>query len=132
MGTIVSWFLMILRAITLLTIILAGLAVYGYSRMIITLKSINASPQFKVKPAAVIGSLLSIVTGNFVSAAAGFINSLRLDGQIACFNHSFVPLYLPEIEHEVSIGGKSCLSPIHTHALWLKPGSSETVPINAP
>jgi hypothetical protein len=131
METIVSWFLMVLGVITVLAIIMVVLAIYGYSRLVITLKSINASPQFKVKPGAVIGSLFSVITGNFVSAATRFIDSVRLDGQISCLNHSFVPLYLPDIEHEVSIGGKSCLNPIHTRALWLKPGASEAIPINA-
>ena len=130
MGAVVSWFLMVLGAITLMAIILAGLAVYGYSRLVITLKSISASPEFKMKPASVVGSLFSVITGNFVAAAGGFINGVRIDGQIACLNHSFVPLYLPHMEHEVSLGGKPCLHPVHTHEIWLKPGSSETMAIN--
>jgi hypothetical protein len=129
MWAVVSWFLMVLGLITLLAIIFIGLAVYSYRRLVITPKSISALPELKLKPASVIGSLFSAITGDFISAAAGFINGVKINSQIACINRSLIPLYIPDIEHEVSIGGKQCLNPIHTHALWLKPGSSETIPI---
>jgi hypothetical protein len=133
MWVALSWFLRALGLIVLLAIIFVVLAIYCYGRLAFTLKSVSASPEFKMRPAAVIGSLFSVVTGNFISAAGaagGLVNGVRIDGQIACLNPSFVPLYLPEIEHDVSIGGKLCQHPFHTHALWLKPGASETMPIN--
>ena len=133
MWLVVSWFLIALGLITLLTIIVAGLAIYCYSRLVFKLESISASPEFKVKPAAIVGSVLSMATGDFFSAAgaaAGLINGVRIDGQIACLNHGFLPLYLPDIDHDVSIGGKQCLKTVHTSALWLKPGGSEAIPVN--
>jgi hypothetical protein len=130
MGTIVSSFLVVLGSITLIGIVLVSLAAYSYKRLVITFKSTSASPDFKLKPTSVVGSIFSAITGNLASAAGGFINGVRLDGQITCVNNSFVPLYLPDMDHEVSIGGKSCMKMIHTYACWLKPRGSETIPIN--
>ena len=131
MGSVIGWFMMVLGVITLLAIILAGLSIYGYSKLVITIKSVRVVPEFKIKPSTVIGSLFSIVTRNFVSAAGGLLNGIRLNGQILCLNRSFVPLYFPDIEHYITIGGKRCIDSVHTHALWLWPGSRKIVPVSA-
>ena len=53
----------------------------------------------------------------------------RLDGQIIYRNRSIFPLYLPDIDHEVTICGKVCENVVHTKAAWLKPVSDEIIPI---
>jgi hypothetical protein len=127
---VAGWFFIVLGALALLVIILLCLAVYSYRRLEISFKTVSACPDFKFKPASVIGSLFSAFTGNYIAAAGGFINGVRLDGRISVLNHSFVPLYLPAIDHEVFIGGKSCAKMIHTPALWLKPRRGEAIPIS--
>jgi hypothetical protein len=130
MWSFFSWFLIVLGFIALIAIFILGLAVYSYRRLVITVKSFSSSPDFKLKPTSVIGSLVNVITGNYVAAVAGFVNGVNLHGEIACINHSFVPLYLPGIEHKVSIGGRSCLNAFHTNAKWLWPGASNTIPID--
>ena len=110
--------------------ILVALTIYSYRKLEITFKYNSVSPDFNFKPTSVIGSIFSAITGTLVSAAGGFVNGVRLDGQVTCLNHSFLPLYLPDIEHEVLIDGKSCMNVVRTYALWLKPRASETIPIN--
>ena len=121
--------MIVLGAITVIALIVVLLVLFSYRRLTFTLKPISAFPEFKFKLASLIGSVVSFIARNFVSAAGGFVSGLKLNGQIIIHNHSFMPLYFPAIEHEVSIGGKSCLNTVCTRALWLRPGASVTLPV---
>jgi hypothetical protein len=129
MGSAFSWVLIVLGGVTLFAILLAVLAFLSYRRLSVTIKPISAFPEFKFKLASMIGSVVSFIARNFVSAAGGFVSGVKLNGQVIIQNHSFIPLYFPAIEHQVSIGGKSCLNTVCTRSLWLKPGASVTLPV---
>ena len=127
---VIVWFLAGLGGLTLLAIVICALAVYAYSRLVITFRSVSVAPDFKATPTSILGSIWNAIRGNLVSAAGGFVNGVRLDGEIICRNRSLFPLYLPDIDHEVSIGGKACENIVHTQAAWLKPLTDETIPIH--
>jgi hypothetical protein len=127
---IVVWFLAVLGALTLVSALLAVLVVLSYTRISVTFESVSASPDFKLNPTSVLGSIWNAIRGNLISAAGGFVNGVRLDGKIICRNRSVIPLYLPDIDHEVTVGGKACENIVHTKALWLMPGKNETIPVN--
>lgn len=128
--SVIVWFLAALGAVTLLAVILAVLTVFAYTRLVITFKSVSVSPDFNLKPASVMGSIFNAIMGNLVGAAGGFVNGVKLDGQIICRNRSIIPLYLPDIEHEVTVGGKLCQNVVKTPARWLAPLRDEAIPIN--
>ena len=128
--TIIVWLLAVLGGVALIAVVLAALSVFSYTRLAITFKSVSASPDFKLKPASVIGSIWNAIRGDLVSAAGGFVNGVRLDGRIICKNRSIMPLYLPDIDHEVTIGGKPCENIVHTKSVWLGPFGMESIPIN--
>jgi hypothetical protein len=128
--SVIVWILTILGLLTLLAVAAVAVAVFSYSRIEITFKSVSASPDFNLKPASVMGSIFNAIMGNLVGAAGGFVNGVKLDGQITCRNRSIVPLYLPNIEHEVTVGGKLCQNVVKTPARWLAPLKDEAIPIN--
>jgi hypothetical protein len=129
MGTVLSWFLIVLGAATLIALILVIMALISYRGLTVTLKPVSAFPEFKFKLASLVGSAVSFIARNFILAAGGFISGVKLNGRIIIHNHSLMPLYLPAIEHEVSISGKSCLNTLCTRALWLRPGANVTLPV---
>ena len=127
---IIIWFLAALGAFTILVVAISALAVYNYARLVITFKSISAVPDFKATRTSILGSIWSVIKGNLASASGGFENGVRMDGEIICRNRSLLPIYLPDIEHEVTISEKVCENMVHTKATWLKPRSDEAIPIN--
>jgi hypothetical protein len=54
-----------------------------------------------------------------------------IDTTVHVRNQSFVPLFIPSLEHNLSIGGEPIGDPIHTPSFWLSPGGNTTVSVTS-
>ena len=45
-------------------------------------------------------------------------------------NNSIVPLYIPALEHNLSLNGKPLCDTVYTDSIWLGPWGNETVPVS--
>jgi len=58
------------------------------------------------------------------------IKSVTVETTVDVHNNSFVPIYIPAMEHNMSINGKPVGSPIHTPSMWIGSWGNESVPVS--
>lgn len=56
--------------------------------------------------------------------------SVTIEMTVDVHNTSFVPLYIPALEHNLSIKGKPLGSTVYTQSIWLGPWGNETIPVS--
>jgi hypothetical protein len=85
-----------------------GVATYGYSQLQTTLQIQQCSPEIDVAAKSGV-------------SAVNRITGLNLEVVQVFTNASFVPLYVPPMNHEVAVEGKRCRSIIQTRAVAIAP-----------
>ena len=55
--------------------------------------------------------------------------SVTVETTVDVHNNSFVPLYIPALEHNLSLNGKPLCDTVYTESIWLGPWGNETVPV---
>ena len=85
-----------------------GVATYGYGQLQTSLQIQQCSPEIDV-------------TAKSGVSAVNRITGLNLEVVQVFTNPSFVPLYVPPMNHEVAIEGKRCRSIIQTRAVAIAP-----------
>ena len=56
--------------------------------------------------------------------------SVSIETTVDVHNNSFVPLYIPALEHNLSLQGKPLCGPVYTQSIWLGPWGSKAVPVS--
>jgi hypothetical protein len=117
------------RAIIVITFILAiviGTQIYGYSSLKTDFSATGVSPQYNTDLDSIVESILNIFNGNFLDAASLFIQGLNIEGSLVLTNDSFIPIYLPAMEHEIMLNGIPTQNLIQTDSMWLAPKSTHS------
>jgi hypothetical protein len=55
--------------------------------------------------------------------------SVTVETIVDVHNNSFVPLYIPALEHNLSLNGKPFCDTVYTESIWLGSWGNETVPV---
>ena len=122
----------IVLTVVLVVGVIVGLGFYGYSNVKVE-SSGNNIIELKLKEG--IGSLLDIIRGltlrEWLDEGGGIIDSVKIDTTVDVRNETFVPLFIPAMEHDLSIGGEPIGDPINTPSFWLAPGGNTTVSVTA-
>jgi LEA14-like dessication related protein len=121
----------LLRVIVIVILIIAiaiGTQVYGYSSLQTDFNASGVSPQFNTSVSSIAQSVINVFSGNLLGAASSLIKGLNVEGSLVLKNNSFVPIYLPDMEHTVSLNGIQTQGIIPTDSMWLAPRGSHTEP----
>lgn len=110
-------FIWVLLIVGIVVGIIISLASYGYASIEVN-SSGNSTMVFEYE--GDVDSLLDLLTPE----------SVTVETTVDVHNNSFVPLYIPALEHNLSISGKSLGSPVYTQSIWLGPWGNETVPVS--
>jgi len=94
-----------------------GLTAYGYSQLQTDLQIQECSPKIDA-------------TAKSGVSAINRITGLNVEGLVVFKNPSFVPLYIPTINHEIAIEGKKCQSVIQTKTMAVAPNGTVSQPIS--
>ncbi len=117
--------------IGILAILLAGfvgLSVYGYGQLQTDFEATNVGVKTNLTASSFFSALLSALTLDYAGAVFSIIEGLEVQGGIVYSNPTFLPLYIPEMEHSISINGVSTASSSTTPAFWLAPKAEVTQP----
>ena len=129
MNELAFWLTVAFGVVAVLAAVITVIGILTYKKLTISFTSLRVYPEFKVNRNSLLGALVGVVTRNFVSAAAGFIKGVKVEGKINVFNPGNVPLYIPASEHEVLIEGRPSPQVIRLGAFWLKPGGTRVLPV---
>jgi hypothetical protein len=123
MKFIIRFIITAVAVIFLLAVATIALGVYGYNQLETDFDATNFSPEINTSPENIIGTIVDILTSNYLEAAFNLIDGVRIDGTLSFSNNSFIPLYIPEMEHQVYIEGQQCQEKFRTPSFWLGPSS---------
>lgn len=112
-------------------IIIAGLGFWGYARLGTDFNSHQISPEIEVSGRSVITSVISAAERDWLGTFESYLKGVNIKGTITFHNPSPVPIYLPDMEHNVFIEGKECENPIRIGSLWLGPRATRTKSFDA-
>jgi len=123
MKFIIRFIITAVAVIFLLAVATIALGVYGYNQLETDFDATNFSPEINTSPENIISTIVDILTFNYLEAAIDLIDGVRIDGTLSFSNNSFIPLYIPEMEHQVYIEGQQCQEKFRTPSFWLGPSS---------
>ncbi len=106
------WIFLILAVVTGVVI---GMIVYGYSSV-----EVDSSGN----------STLVLELDKDRGRFDPLIESVTVETTVDVHNNSFVPLYIPAMEHNMSMNGKPIGSPIHTPSMWIGSWGNESVSVS--
>jgi len=111
--------------------VFAGLAVYAYNSIEVDSSGINTLVlEFGDGNETLAGALGNLTLGKWLTEGVRIIQGVRIDGTVDVRNPFFLPLYVPALEHNLSIEGEPIGSPIRTPSFWLSPGGNNTVAVS--
>ena len=55
---------------------------------------------------------------------------VAIETTVDVHNNTIVPLYIPAMEHNLSLNGKPLCDTVYTDSIWLGPWGNETVPVS--
>jgi hypothetical protein len=58
------------------------------------------------------------------------IESVTVETTVDVHNNSFVPIFIPSMEHNLSVNGETVGGPIHTPSMWIGSWGKESVPVS--
>jgi len=123
MKFIIRFIITAVAVIFLLAVATIALGVYGYNQLETDFDATNFSPEINTSIGNIISTITDILTFNYLEAAIDLIDGVRIDGTLSFSNNSFIPLYIPEMEHQVYIEGQQCQEKFRTPSFWLGPSS---------
>ena len=100
-----------------------GAFAYGYNQLDADFDAQSISPEFDVGLGSVAGALLDLLRADPIGAVLRFVEGVRIEGDLVFINSTFVPLYLPGLEHRLTINGQECERLLRTEATWIAPNS---------
>jgi hypothetical protein len=130
MRSILKSIFIIVTVLVILIVATVALGAYGYSKLETEFDASNFSPEINTSPENVIYTIVDILSFNYLEAAIDLIDGVRIDGTLRFTNNSFIPLYIPEMEHQVYIEGHQCKEKFNTPSFWLGPSSHQDEAIN--
>jgi LEA14-like dessication related protein len=73
----------------------------------------------------------NMTLGEWLRERDHILKGIRIEGTVDVHNTTFVPLFVPDLEHNLSIDSELIGSTIHTPSFWMAPWGNETVPVSA-
>jgi len=130
MKSIIRFIITAVVVIILLAVATVALGAYGYNQLETDFDATNFSPEINTSLGNIIDTITDILTFNYLEAAIDLIDGVRIDGTLSFSNNSFIPLYIPEMEHQVYIEGQQCQEKFRTPSFWLGPSSHQNQTIS--
>lgn len=126
------WLWRFVILVVFLAIVGVGVTGYGYSRLETSrVGSLSIQPAFRVSVGSITSGVFQAIIGNPLGGAVGaVIEGARFTGSAEFANHSFVPLYVPALEHQILVQGEPAGDPFKTESFVLNPGGTEVVPFS--
>lgn len=130
MGCSAGCLAIIVIFVLLLVGAVVGAEAYGYSQLQTSFQAQEVSPEIPGSRSSIWNAILNIFSGDLYSAVTSIVTGLNVEGTLTVSNPSFIPLYIPAMNHEVAIEGKKCPRAIRTQAMFIAPSSRESQRIN--
>ena len=128
-GIVKAAFIVVLTFVILIAVGV-GLTANAYSNLETDFRTSSVSPDVDVSLGSISSMLLNIATGNFLGAAIAPLKGVIIEGQIIFQNNSFIPLYLPRMEHAIKLEGQPSENSAPTQAGWLSPHETKLEPFH--
>lgn len=120
--------LAILLMVALLAVVGTG---FGYSKLEVTrVGSFGVAPAVRTDLGSIGSALLNAFSGDAVGAAAAVIEGVRFVGIIEISNDSFLPVYIPGMEHQVFVQRIPTTTSFETPGGLLSPSESSEIPFD--
>jgi len=123
MKSIIRFIITAVAVIFFLAVATIALGVYGYNQLETDFDATNFSPEINTSPENIISTITDILSFNYLEAAIDLIDGVRIEGTLSFSNNSFIPLFIPGMEHQVYIEGQQCQEKFRTPSFWLGPSS---------
>lgn len=114
--------------------LIAGLGYHGYGRLEVT-ASRPTSPieqfgfDFDMEDGSPLDRLGNLTSDEWVKLVALVIEGVEVEVTVTMENRSFVPLYVPGIDHQVYLEGHSFGTPVHTPSIVLHSWEKREIPV---
>lgn len=113
--------------VILIVVAIVGAEAYGYSQLQTSFQAQQCSPILNTLSfQSILSTIYSIVKGDLIGLISSIVTGLNVQGVITLNNPSFVPLYIPTMNHKVTIDGKECQNIVQTEAMWIAPYSDKS------
>ena len=111
--------------------LVAGLGYHGYSRLEVTAtRPTSVVEQFEVEHGSVLDTLKSFTVDDWVKLIALAIEGVKVEATVSMHNRTFVPLYIPAIDHQIYLEGHRFGSPVRTPSIVLHSWEKREIPVS--
>ena len=106
----------------------AGLAYYGYSNLEVEFGEFTGlQPEFSIDADSLREAMEGLTVLEKLSVLRQYLDEVGIEATGELHNSTFVPLYIPPLDHELYVDGELLGGPVHTESMWL--GSQETLSV---
>lgn len=114
-----------LGALFVALILAIGLFGWGYSTIDVDRAGgVSVKPSFNVSVGSIVSAIGGLFSGNLLGVVGAVLEGVVVEGDIEFSNGSFLPLYLPAMDHKVSIYGTQMQESFRTEPFVLMPGET--------
>lgn len=125
-----SLFSRLLIAILLIATVSIGLLGWSYSNVKSDLVDVNSiEPRLIIDPQRAIPAFGQFLTGNSVQTPLEYIEGITIKGTINVCNDSYIPVYVPGLEHQLFVKDVPVGETFYTKGSWLGPRGQLSVPV---
>jgi hypothetical protein len=116
--------LLIRLTIVIVIVVIAGTG-FGYSQLQVQRSgSLSITPALKTDIGSIGSAIFSVFSGDLGAAAESVIEGVRFKGTVEVANESFVPVFIPKLEHHVFVQQVATYTTFDTPSRFLAPGAS--------
>ena len=115
--------LLIRLTIVIVIVVIAGTG-FGYSQLQVQRSgSLSITPALKAHIGSIGSAMFSVFSGDLGVAAESVIEGVRFKGTVEVANESFVPVFIPKLEHHVFVQRVATSTTFDTPSMFLAPGA---------